>query len=95
MNKLHIKREVRKKIKRALPELYAIASLDDYFAFLSAMTVPEVSSTTIELFEVLIPAMKGEFDIALSLLQKNRSVAEHVGSAFAGVLSGALGWRSS
>ncbi len=65
-------------IEEALSELYAIASLDDYFAFLSAMSVPEVSSTTIELFEVLIPAMKGEFDIALSFLRKKRSVVEHV-----------------
>lgn len=78
MNKPDIIAQMLDIIEGALPELYAIASLDDYFAFLSAMTVPEVSSTTIELFEVLIPAMKGEFDIALSLLQKNRSVAEHV-----------------
>lgn len=78
MNKPDIIAQMLDIIEGALPELYAITSLDDYFAYLSAMTVPEVSSTTIELFEVLIPAMKGEFDIALSFLQKNRSVAEHV-----------------
>jgi hypothetical protein len=64
-------------IEEALPQLYAIESLDDYFAYLSGLPMPWVSSSTIERFEALIPVIKGEFDIAVRLLQENRTVLEY------------------
>lgn len=54
-------------IEEALPQLYAIESLEDYFAYLYGLPMPWVRSATIERFEVLIPAIKGEFDVALQL----------------------------
>lgn len=65
-------------IEEALPNLYVIETFDDYFRYLSALSTPWINSRTIKLYEVLIPAMKGEFDIARRFLEKNKTVIEYL-----------------
>ncbi|MEK1890883.1 MAG: hypothetical protein AAAB35_25625 [Phyllobacterium sp.] len=65
-------------IETAIDELYAIETLDDYYEYLSRLRMPWISSTILELFEMLILAMKGDLAAALKLLEGNKTLFDYL-----------------